>query len=257
MELSPMPLTDLRRTGHWPSLLCAFLYFSTSFMVWVLLGALGNEVAAEFQLSPFQKGLFVAVPILGGAVLRLGAGVLADRLGARRSALLGMAITVVPLLLGWLWVGSFAQVLLVGLLLGVAGASFAAAMPMASRWYPAEQQGLVMGIVGAGNGGTALATFFAPRLVPLVGWRGVFGLSLIPLAVVFVCFAMFARDAPSQPPPRRWRDYLGSQPARHVLVQRLLRRHVRRLRGPVCIPADLLQGPVRHRSHPSWPFRDA
>ena len=73
--------------------------------------------------------------------------------------------------------GHLPKVLLVGLLLGVAGASFAAALPLASRWYPPQYQGLAMGIAGAGNSGTALATFFGPRLAvvlagtPSSAWR--------------------------------------------------------------------------------------
>src|SRR6202040_412232 len=107
-----------------------------------------------------------AVPVLGGALLRLVFGPLADHIGAKRTALIGLALTAVPLLMGWLWADSYLKVLLVGLLLGVAGASFAAALPLASRWYPPQYQGLAMGIAGAGNSGTALATFFAPRLIP-------------------------------------------------------------------------------------------
>src|SRR5262249_8119540 len=131
-----MNLADFRRAGHWPSLLGAFVYFGLSCTVWVLLGALGNGLAAEFRLSPEQKGLIVPVPLLGGVVPRLGMGLLADRVGARRTALIGLAATALPLLLGGLWVTRFEQLLVVGLLLGVPGASFAAALPMASRWYP-------------------------------------------------------------------------------------------------------------------------
>jgi NNP family nitrate/nitrite transporter-like MFS transporter len=204
-----MSLQDLRRPGHWPSLLGSFLYFDMSIMVWILLGALGNSLADEFGLSPSQKGIMVATPILGGAMLRLVFGVLADRLGTKRAAMIGLGITMAPLLLGWLWVNRFPQLLLVGLLLGVAGASFAVAIPMASRWYPEEQQGLVLGIVGAGNSGTAIATMLAPRLVPLVGWHGVFGLSLIPIVLVFLFVALLVKDSPAQPAPRRWKDYLS------------------------------------------------
>jgi NNP family nitrate/nitrite transporter-like MFS transporter len=92
--------------------------------------------------------------------------------------------------------------LLVGLLLGVAGASFAAALPLASRWYPPRFQGLAMGIAGAGNSGTALATFFGPRLAVAWGWHAVFGLALIPLSATLVLFFFFAKDSPDQPAPR-------------------------------------------------------
>jgi NNP family nitrate/nitrite transporter-like MFS transporter len=197
-----MNLRDFRRAGHAPSLLCAFLYFDISFMVWLLPGALANSIVAEFGLSDAQKGLMVAVPLLGGAVLRLFLGFLTDRIGARRAGLLGMSLTILPLLLGWLWADRFDRMLLVGLLLGVAGASFAVALPLASRWYPPRFQGLAMGIAGAGNSGTALATFFGPRLALTWGWHAVFGLALIPLLATLGFFFIFAKDSPEQPAPR-------------------------------------------------------
>jgi NNP family nitrate/nitrite transporter-like MFS transporter len=181
---------------------CAFLYFDISFMVWVLLGALANSIVPDFDLDAAQRGFMVAVPILGGALLRLVLGVLTDSFGARRTGLLALILTVLPLLLGWLWADSFNKILLVGLLLGVAGASFAVALPLASRWYPPHLQGLVMGIAGAGNSGTALATFFGPRLAQWWGWHAVFGLALIPILCTLALFAIFAKDSPSQPEPR-------------------------------------------------------
>jgi NNP family nitrate/nitrite transporter-like MFS transporter len=217
-----MNLRDFRRAGHFPSLLCAFLYFDVSFMIWVLLGPLANRVVGQLfpqdagesaddylvRAAPY-KGLLVAVPILGGAVLRLVLGVMTDRFGAKKTGLVGMALTAVPLLLAWLWVSSYEQVLLVGALLGVAGASFAAALPLASRWYPPQYQGLAMGIAGAGNSGTAFATLFAPLLAAwLDDWRGVFALALIPLAATLVTFFVFAKDSPNQPPPRPLVSYV-------------------------------------------------
>src|SRR5690242_8053524 len=107
-----MNLRAFHRAGHTPTLFSAFLYFDVSFMVWVLLGALGNSIAGDFGLSPARKGLMVAVPLLGGAVLRLVLGLLTDRIGARRTGLLGLSLTILPLLLGWLWADSFDRILL-------------------------------------------------------------------------------------------------------------------------------------------------
>jgi NNP family nitrate/nitrite transporter-like MFS transporter len=202
-----MNLRDFRRAGHLPTLLCAFAYFDISFMVWVMLGALANSIVPDFGLSDAEKGLMVAVPILGGAVLRLVLGLMTDRLGAWRTGLVGLTLTALPLLLGWLWADTFPKVLLVGLLLGVAGASFAVALPLAGRWYPPQYQGVVMGIAGAGNSGTALATFFGPRLAESLGWHAVFGLALVPVLLTLVVFLTFAKDSPSQPAPRPLRDY--------------------------------------------------
>ena len=197
-----MDCREFRRAGHWPTLLSALLYFDVSFMVWILPGALANSIVPEFALTDSQKGLLVAVPLLGGALLRLALGLLTDQIGARRTGLLGLTLTSLPLLLGWLWADSFDKIILVGSLLGVAGASFAAALPLASRWYPPQYQGLAMGIAGAGNSGTALATFLGPRLAEVWGWHSVFGLALLPLLATLAGFAIFAKDSPSQPAPR-------------------------------------------------------
>lgn len=152
-------------------------------------------------------GFLLAIPLLGGAFLRLVLGVMTDRIGPRKTALLGLTLTIIPLLMGWLWADNYPKLLLVGLLLGVAGASFAAALPLASRWYPPQYQGLAMGIAGAGNSGTALATLFAPMLARAYGWQAVFGIALIPVSLMLVAFYLFAKDSPNQPAPRPLADY--------------------------------------------------
>ncbi|HLH54698.1 MAG TPA: nitrate/nitrite transporter [Verrucomicrobiae bacterium] len=191
------------KSGHKPTLFSAFLYFDVSFMIWVLLGALGNYVAADLHLNPAQKGLMTAIPLLGGSFLRLVLGQLTDRIGPRKTGCIGLSVTLVPLLGGWLWADSLPKVYAIGLLLGIAGASFAVALPLASRWYPPKYQGLALGIAGAGNSGTVLATLFAPRLAEHIGWHSVFGLAIVPLVVTATVFVLLAREAPGAPPPAR------------------------------------------------------
>jgi len=204
-----MNLRDVFKSGHWPTLLSAFVYFDVSFMVWVLIGALGVFIAQDFQLSATLKGVVVAVPILAGSLLRLPMGIAVDRFGPKRIGLLGIVLTVLPLLTGWLSARSLVGLVVVGLLLGIAGASFAVALPLASRWYPPRLQGVVMGIAGAGNSGTVIAAFFAPRLAERMGWHAVFGLALIPLASALAVYALLAKDSPTQPPARRLGEYLA------------------------------------------------
>lgn len=191
-----MPARDFRNAGHGPSLVAALVHFDTSFMVWVLLGSLGAYVASELNLSAAQKGLMVALPPLGGAVFRLVLGSFAERYGLKRVGLCSLALTAVPLLWGWLAATTFAQVLAVGVLLGIAGASFVVALPLASRWYPPEHQGLAMGIAGAGNSGTIIAALAAPRLAEHVGWHAVFGLALLPVSLAWIAFALLAKEPP-------------------------------------------------------------
>lgn len=179
-----------------PSLVASLIHFDVSFMIWVLLGALGAYVASDLGLSAVQKGLMVAVPPLGGSVFRLVLGSLADRVGTKRTGMVSMALVLVPLAWGGLAGGTFGQVLGIGLLLGVAGASFAVALPLVSRWYPPEHQGLALGIAGAGNSGTIVAVLAAPRLAEVVGWHGVFGLAAIPVALAWLAFGLLAKEPP-------------------------------------------------------------
>ena len=197
------------KAGHLPTLIAAFLYFDVSFMVWVLLGPLAVQIAADLHLSAAQKGLMVAVPVLAGALLRVVNGVLVDRIGPKRTGAIGQVLVILGLGAAW-WFGisTFAQVLLVGLALGIAGSAFAVALPLASRWYPPEHQGTALGIAGAGNSGTAFAALFAPALAIAYGWQNVFGLCLIPLGVALAVYLIFAKDAPSAPPPKSLVEYL-------------------------------------------------
>jgi nitrate/nitrite transporter NarK len=100
VHLSTVAMAEFRSAGHWPTLVCAFLSFSLSCMAWMVIGVLGNSLAREFRLSPGQKGLMVATPVPGGAILRIVMGNLTDRIGARRTALIGLTATSVPLLFG-------------------------------------------------------------------------------------------------------------------------------------------------------------
>ena len=124
----------------------------------------------------------VATPVLAGALLRLVMGVLVDHLKPKKAGLIGQLIVMAALTWAWLHgIHSFREVLVLGVALGFAGAAFAVALPLASRWYPPQHQGTALGIAGAGNSGTVLAALFAPGLAVAYGWSNVFGLALIPL----------------------------------------------------------------------------
>ena len=194
--MTPHALKHALKSGHWPSLLGAWLHFEVSFVVWLLIGALGIAIAQDFALSATQKGLLVAIPLLGGALLRIVVGPFTDQFGAKRVGLGILWIEVVALSLGWLFGHSYAQMLGIGLLLGAAGASFAVALPVASRAYPSQHQGLAMGIAATGNSGVFLATFFAPHLAAHVGWHGVFGLMIVPVLLAIVVFSLFVHETP-------------------------------------------------------------
>ena len=200
--------TTFLKAGHLPTLIAAFLYFDLAFMVWVILGPLAPIIAKDLGLNAAQKGLMVALPTLAGALLRIVNGLLCDRIGPKRAGAISQLIVIFGLFFAWAeGIDSFTGTLALGLILGFAGASFAIALPLASRWYPPEHQGKAMGIAGMGNSGTVLASIFAPMLARLFGWNQVLGLACIPLGIVFAIYAALAKDAPNQPAPKPLRAY--------------------------------------------------
>ena len=202
-----MSMKGFTRAGHLPTLVAALLYFDVSFMTWVLLGPLAPFLREDLGLSATQQGLLTAIPLLGGSLFRPLLGMLGDRIGGRRTAMLGMVLTLTTLLVGWRFATTAPHFYVLGFFLGLAGASFAVALPLASRWYPAEYKGLAMGIAGAGNSGTLMATLFAPRLAERFGWASTFGFAMLPVAAVFILFAWLARDSPRQVPSTSVRAY--------------------------------------------------
>ena len=196
------------RSGHPATLFAAFLHFDISFMIWVLIGALGTYIAAELNLGTVEKGWIVSIPLLGGAFFRILFGIWVDRFGPKKTGVLSLMIVLIPLAWGWWGATSLLQVAGIGFLLGVAGASFAVALPLASRCYPPEHQGVAMGIAGAGNSGTMMAVLIAPLLAESFGWHAVFGLALLPVLLTLLLFILLAKEAGTRPSPRPLRSYI-------------------------------------------------
>lgn len=214
-----MNLKALRHEGHWPTLLAAFLYFDFSFMVWTMLGPLApeiNETMVAHQgagMDPNQIATLLALPILSGALLRIVLGFFVDRIGAKKTALIAQSIVIAALFYTWMKAEAitYHELLVVALALGLAGASFAVALPQAGQWYPPHLQGVVLGLAGAGNIGVVIDFLFAPKIAELWGWPAVFLIGGVLSVVVFIAYTLMAKDAPPevyQPRPKKVRDYL-------------------------------------------------
>jgi NNP family nitrate/nitrite transporter-like MFS transporter len=185
------------------TLVGCFLHFDFSFMVWILVGALGIPLAEAAHLSPVQKGFVVAVPILAGSLLRIPVGVCADRFGGRRVGILLLAFLFLPLTLAWQIAPSLPSLITIGAMLGVAGASFAVALPLASRWFPPDRQGIALGIAAAGNSGTVVTNLVAPRLAASLGVASTFLIAMVGLAIVLTAFTVLAHEPPRVTRPAR------------------------------------------------------
>src|SRR6185312_11764175 len=184
------------KSGHTPTLFASFLYFDFSFAVWVLNGAMGPFITQAFHLTPAQTGLMIAVPTFAGALMRFPLGVLSQYIGRKSAAIVEMTAIVIALVYGFFFVHTFHNVLAMGVLLGLAGASFGVALSLGSGWYPKQYKGLAMGIAGAGNSGTAMAALFAPRLAMHYGWQHVYGFAAVMMMLPLLTMIIFAKEPP-------------------------------------------------------------
>jgi len=178
------------RSGHWPSLVGAWLHLTVSFMVWLLAAAMSLSLAQALQLSEQELAWLVSLPLLGGAVLRVLAGWSADRFGARSTALVILVAELLVLCWGWLGVTGYGDALVFSVCLGVAGASFSVTLPIASRTYPPSAQGFVLGLVASGNIGTVLIFFLAPRWAGATDWHQVCGIMAGVVAATLLVFVV-------------------------------------------------------------------
>ena len=189
------------KSGHWPSLMGAWLHLTVSFMVWLLIGAMSLPLADSLQLSDSDMSWLVSLPLLGGAILRVIAGWSADWFGARPTALAILIAEFLVLCWGWLGVTNYGTVQVFAIGLGVAGASFAVTLPIAGRAYPSSTQGLALGLVASGNFGTVLILFFAPRWAATMDWHQICGLMACIVAVTTVGFVVAVPRTPLMPQP--------------------------------------------------------
>ena len=184
------------KSGHAPTLFAAFFYFDFCFAVWVLNGAMAPFISESFNLNAAQKGFMISVPILAGALMRFPLGILAQYIGRKNAALVEMGLIVVALALGYVFISTYDHVLAMGVLLGIAGASFGVALSLGSGWFPPKYKGLAMGIAGAGNSGTVLAVLFAPPLATAYGWQTVYGLAALCMLLPMAVMVIFAKEPP-------------------------------------------------------------
>jgi MFS transporter, NNP family, nitrate/nitrite transporter len=184
------------KAGHPKTLFASFLYFDFCFAVWVLNGAMAPFISETFNLTPQQKGFMLSVPILAGAVMRFPLGVLSQYIGRKNAALVEMGSILIALLWGYFMVNTFNDVLAMGVLLGIAGASFGVALSLGAGWFPPKYKGLAMGIAGAGNSGTVLAVLFAPPLAMKYGWQPVYGFAAIAMLIPFSVMLFWAKEPP-------------------------------------------------------------
>ncbi|MEO8595873.1 MAG: MFS transporter [Candidatus Solibacter sp.] len=170
--------------------------FMVCFAAWGLIGAFAPQFRVAFHLTASETALLVAIPVLLGSLARLPMGIFTDRYGGRAIFCILMAVVAVPV-----WMvpqqATYAGLLIVAFLLGLAGSSFAIGVGYVSRWTPAERQGSALGIYGLGNIGQSAAVFLGPVIAARVGMASVYHGVAVLLVAWAIAFGFLARNAPA------------------------------------------------------------
>jgi len=194
-------VTTQQQRGSVRALVLATLAFALCFSVWGLIAPLAPLFRETYGLSNTQVGFLLAVPVILGSLLRIPAGIVTDRYGARIVFPWLLLLLVVPITFAALS-RSYGTLIGAGFLLGMSGASFAVGIPFVASWFPAHKQGFALGIYGMGNIGTAVAALAAPRVAAGLGWPYAFW-TFTPLVVAFAAiFWLVGRESPRFTPRR-------------------------------------------------------
>ncbi len=169
-------------------LVSSTLSFTVCFMIWMMLAVVGIKVQEEMGFNQTQYGILIALPVLSGSLIRVPLGILTDRYGGR-IVLFALMMISVPAIFLMQYANQYWHFLIIGLLMGLAGGSFSVGTPYVARWFPKHQQGMAMGVFGAGNAGSAVNKFLAAWLITTYGtWQvvpTVYSAIMLAMAVIF------------------------------------------------------------------------
>lgn len=172
----------------------ATLAFAVSFAAWSLLSPLAPQLQKQYQINDFWISVVIAVPVILGSLARIPMGIFTDRFGGRRMMTGLLLFSIIPLL-GMTTAANLVSFLIWGFFLGVVGSSFAIGVPYVSRWFTQERQGLVVGVFGIGNIGTAFSARFAPQIAQTMGsWQPVFFIFAGIVLVTAIAFYLLAGE---------------------------------------------------------------
>ena len=138
--------------------------FTVCFMVWMMFAVLGIPIQKTLGLNNTEFGLLAAMPVLTGSLVRLPIGLMTDKYGGRIVFFILMLITVIPIY-AMSYAHEYWHFLVLGLFVGLAGGSFTVGIAYVAKWFEPQNQGLAMGVFGAGNAGSALTKIIGPSII--------------------------------------------------------------------------------------------
>jgi MFS family permease len=153
----------------------------------LILGFMLRQIGHDLNLNPAQAASLVTATLIGAVVGGLVFGLLSDRLG--RIRVLTWTILVFAVFTGLCALAQgYWDLLIYRTLAGLGlGGEFGIGMALAAEAWPATKRASASSFVGLGwQFGVLAAALITPALLPIIGWRGMFVVGLLPAAVAYI-----------------------------------------------------------------------
>jgi MFS family permease len=153
----------------------------------LILGFMLSAIAKDLGLGPTAGASLATFTLIGAVIGGFVFGILADRYG--RVRVLSLTILIFAAFTG---LSAFAQgywdLVAYRTIAGLGlGGEFGIGMALVAEAWPASQRARASSYVGLGwQAGVLAAALITPVLLPLIGWRGMFLVGLVPALASFV-----------------------------------------------------------------------
>lgn len=152
----------------------------------LILGFILRAISSDLGLTPAQGASLVTATLIGAVLGGIGFGMLSDRLG--RVRVLTWTIVLFAVFTG---LCAFAQgywdLLIYRTIAGLGlGGEFGIGMALVAEAWPASKRARASSYVGLGwQVGVLAAAVATPLLLPVIGWRGMFAIGVLPAIVAY------------------------------------------------------------------------
>ncbi|MGA2992769.1 MAG: MFS transporter, partial [Candidatus Korobacteraceae bacterium] len=193
-KLEQLPLT----MNHYKLIAAAVLGDMLEFFDYFIIGFILSFIVVPWHLSYAATAIVFLSAGVGSLLGAFFFGWLADRIGRMPVLYMTVAFFTIPSGImyftpegNWHFLTAFRFLVGAGV-----GGLYSVDLPLVQEFTPIRVRGAVGGIVAAlCPGGTLLGSIAAAFLTPIIGWRGLFLIGLIP-AAISILFRLWLRESP-------------------------------------------------------------
>lgn len=171
----------------WKALAASVIGYAMDGFDLLMLGFMLAAISADLALTSTQAGSLVSWTLIGAVAGGFIFGTMSDHVG--RISVLTWTILIFAVFTGLCaFARGYWDLLAYRIVAGLGlGGEFGIGMALAAEAWPASKRARVSSYVGLGwQTGVLLAASVTPMLLPVIGWRGMFMVGLLPAFVAFI-----------------------------------------------------------------------